>query len=115
MKTKIFDRVGGIVVPSFALPAICAAIGFLAGCASEPSSVVVSSPPPPPPTVASATVYSAPAVSQPVAVATVPTPVGGSSIIVMQAPPALQQEVPTARPSSSHAWVSGYWMWRNNQ
>jgi hypothetical protein len=34
---------------------------------------------------------------------------------VMQAPPALQQEVPTPRPSSSHTWVPGFWTWKNNQ
>ena len=33
----------------------------------------------------------------------------------MQAPPVAQQEVPTARPSSSHVWVAGYWRWWNNR
>jgi hypothetical protein len=55
------------------------------------------------------------AVQTPNGVATVPTPVGASSIVVMQAPPAAQQEVPTARPSADHVWVAGYWTWRNNQ
>ena len=119
MKTKISARADGFRFPSLALFAACGAIGLLAGCASEPSSVVVSAPPPPPPAVPSATVYSAPGtpatvVTQPTAVA-VPSPVGGSSIVVMQAPPTAQQEVPTPRPSSSHAWVAGYWTWRNNQ
>ena len=40
---------------------------------------------------------------------------GASSIIVMQAPPAAQQEIPSARPSSSHTWVPGYWRWWNNR
>ncbi|MGH7946304.1 MAG: hypothetical protein ACREF9_15030 [Opitutaceae bacterium] len=52
--------------------------------------------------------------TQPTAVVA-PSPVGGSSIVVMQAPPAPQQEVPTQRPSADHAWVPGYWTWRNNQ
>lgn len=55
------------------------------------------------------------AVQTPTGVATVQTPVGASSVVVMQAPPAAQQEVPTARPSASHVWVPGYWTWRNNQ
>ena len=120
MKTKISARADGFRIPSLALFAACGAIG-LAGCASEPSSVVVSAPPPPPPAVPPATtVYSSPApavVHQPAqatAVA-VPSPVGGSSIGVMQQPPAAQSETPTPRPSSSHAWVPGYWTWRNNQ
>lgn len=103
----------------------CGAVALIAGCASEPSSHVVSAPPPPPPTVTpAATVYSTPAPAQatvpvavqtPTGVATVQTPVGASSVVVMQAPPAAQQEVPTARPSTSHVWVPGYWTWRNNQ
>ena len=95
------------------LLATCGVAGFFAGCASEPQSHVVSAPPPLPPTsTAPAVVYSAP--SAPAAVA-VPSPVGASSIVVMQAPPAAQQEIPTARPSNSHVWVAGYWSWRNNQ
>lgn len=115
------SRAHGRSVPSLArLSAICGVVGLFAGCASEPESVVVSAPPPPPPT-AGATVYSAPVMTAPVAVqtpagvATVPTPVGASSIVVMQAPPAAQQEVPSPRPSTDHVWVSGYWTWRNNQ
>jgi hypothetical protein len=104
---------------SFALLAVCGAIGLLAGCASEPPSTLVSAPPPLPPTATTpqATVYSAPAgvVTNPPTAVTVPSPVGQSSIVVMQAPPAVQQEVPTTRPSSSHVWVAGYWTWRNNQ
>lgn len=100
--------------------AVCGAIGFFAGCASEPESHVVSAPPPPPPgTAPAATVYttpapaySAPAYSAPATVAAVPSPTGASSIVVMQAPPAAQQEVPTARPSSEHVWIPGYWSWR---
>lgn len=36
-------------------------------------------------------------------------------MVVMQAPPAAQQEVPTPRPTSDHVWVAGYWRWQNNQ
>ena len=118
MKTNISARADGFRKPSVALLAVCGTIGLLAGCASEPASVVVSAPPPPPPaSVPQATVYSSPAPvvsSQPTAVA-VPSPVGGSSIVVMQAPPTAQQEVPSPRPSSNHVWVAGYWSWRNNQ
>lgn len=38
-----------------------------------------------------------------------------NTIIVTQSPPALQQEVVLARPSSQHVWVSGYWTWRNDR
>lgn len=38
-----------------------------------------------------------------------------STIVVTQAPPALQSEVILAQPSSAHVWVAGYWTWRNNQ
>jgi len=38
-----------------------------------------------------------------------------STIVVNQAPPALQAELILAQPSSSHEWVAGYWTWRNNQ
>lgn len=106
------------------------AIGLFAGCASEPYSHVVSAPPPPPPAATAPVVYTTPAqpaqttvpvVAQtpngPVTVgsATVPSPVGASSVVVMQAPPAAQQEVPSVRPSADHVWVAGYWSWKNNQ
>lgn len=126
MKTIISARADGHSLPLPArLFAVCGAIGLFAGCASEPESVVVSAPPPPPPT-ATAQVYTAPAAT-PVAVQTVQTPngpatvatpvspVGASSVVVMQAPPAVQQEVPTSRPSADHTWVAGYWRWQNNQ
>ena len=119
MKTNISARTDGIGIPTFALLAACGAIGLLAGCASEPSSTLVSAPPPLPPTATTqqATVYSAPAAvaTHPPTAVTVPSPVGQSSIVVMQAPPAIQQEVPTTRPSANHVWVAGYWTWRNNQ
>ena len=40
------------------------------------------------------------------------TPVA-STIIVTQAPPALQQEVVLAQPSPQHVWLAGYWTWRD--
>jgi hypothetical protein len=57
-------------------------------------------------------VNTAPA-AQPTVTAT-PTSTPGV-VMVTQAPPALQQEVATARPSSNHQWVPGYWTWRNNR
>lgn len=124
MKTTISARAHGPSVPSYArFFAVCGAIGLFAGCATEPESVVLSAPPPLPPTAQPATVYAAPgttpvAVQTPTGVATVSTPVtpvGASSIVVMQAPPAAQQEVPGPRPTTDHVWVPGYWTWRNNQ
>ncbi len=64
-----------------------------------------------------APVYTTTAINaqgQPVTVA-MPSPVGASSIVVMQAPPAAQQEVPAARPTRDHVWVSGYWTWQTNR
>jgi hypothetical protein len=121
MKTYISARPDGLKKTG-AFFAVCGAIGLFAGCASEPASVVVSAPPPPPPAAVppGATVYSTPAPAvavaqpQPTTIA-VPSPVGGSSIVVMQAPPAVQSETPSPRPSTSHVWVPGYWTWRNNQ
>lgn len=99
----------------------CGALGFFAGCADEPPSHVVSAPPPPPPSTAPATVYTTPAPASSTVyttptgqIAAMPSPVGASSIVVMQAPPPAQQEIPTARPSRDHVWVAGYWSWRND-
>jgi hypothetical protein len=38
-----------------------------------------------------------------------------NTVIVTQAPPALQTEVVLARPSPDHMWVPGYWTWRDSQ
>lgn len=38
-----------------------------------------------------------------------------NTIVVTQAPPAIQQEVVLARPSSNHVWIPGYWTWRNER
>ena len=66
-------------------------------------------------TGAATTATTTPVVTPNGIVAAVPTPVGASSIVVMQAPPAAQQEVPSARPTRDHVWVSGYWSWRNSR
>jgi hypothetical protein len=39
---------------------------------------------------------------------------GVHTIIVTEAPPALQSEVVLAQPSPNYVWVAGYWTWRNN-
>jgi hypothetical protein len=118
MKTKLSTR---NCAASFAQVLSVGAVGLLAGCASYPESHVVSAPPPPPPAVAPpAQVYSAPASTVAVTpdgrtVAYPPSPVGASSVVVMQAPPQAQQEIATPRPSRDHMWVSGYWTWRNDR
>lgn len=123
MKTKISTRpCARRANVSLAQMLSVGAVGLLAGCASYPESHVVSAPPPPPPAAApAATVYTAPATTtavtpngQTVAVP-VPSPVGASSVVVMQAPPQAQQEVPSPRPSRDHVWVPGYWSWRNSR
>jgi hypothetical protein len=38
-----------------------------------------------------------------------------STVIVTQAPPALQQEVVLAQPSPHHVWLAGYWTWRDSR
>ncbi len=38
-----------------------------------------------------------------------------SSTVVIQAPPALRDEVTVARPTSRHLWLAGYWTWRNDR
>lgn len=82
-------------------------VALFAGCATEPESHVVSAPPPGTPVVTTSTGTAV--VTAPVATA------GQNTIVVTQAPPAPQQEVVSARPSSSHVWVGGYWTWRNSR
>jgi hypothetical protein len=88
---------------------LCGAAGFLAGCASEPTSRVVSAPPPPPPGQTQAVVVP----SGTAAVATQSVPAG--TIVVTQAPPATQQEPVLEQPSSRHVWIPGYWSYRDNR
>ncbi len=92
--------------PVSLFPVVLGALALLAGCSSEPESHVVSAPPPPAPQV----VVTQPA--QAVAVAPAAQP---GTIIVTQAPPAVQQEMMPAQPSSEHKWIAGYWTWRDNR
>lgn len=93
------------------------AIGGLAalaatGCTSEPPSRVVSAPPPDaaPAVAHQQTVVVPQGTATSPAVATSP-----ATVIVQQAPPAVQQESMPRRPSDSHVWVAGYWAWQSNQ
>ena len=85
---------------------VSGAVALFAGCGA-PESHVVSAPPPTNPVV----VQQQP--TQIVVSGAAQLPAG--TIVVTQAPPALQQEVAQARPSSDHVWVPGYWTWRNNR
>lgn len=98
------------------------ALALLAGCGTYPESHVVSAPPPSPPTstvVTTATpVVVAQAAPAPVAVVATPVTTANGIVYVTQAPPPMQQEVIVARParpSPGHAWVPGYWTWRNDR
>jgi hypothetical protein len=98
---------------------ISGGLAFMAGCASEPDSHVVSAPPPPPPT-AQQVIVAQPG-GQPMTTSTTTTTTGtavqtaNGTIIVTQAPPAVQQEVVLAQPSSEYKWVPGFWTWRNSR
>lgn len=89
---------------------VASALALFAGCESTPESHVVSAPPPANPVPGQPVVVQ----SQPTQVV-VPSNMPAGTVLVTQAPPALQQEVVQARPSSDHAWVPGYWTWRNNR
>ena len=106
------QNVGRVIRQIVQASLISGGLALVAGCASEPVSHVVSAPPP-----------SAP-VTQLVVAQTQPTQVvltGNATqtqsgvIVVTQAPPAIQQEVVLAQPSSDHKWVPGYWTWRNSR
>jgi hypothetical protein len=99
----------------------CGALGLLAGCASEPESHVVSAPPPPAPTRSVTTTTTttpdtvpAVAIGNPANVTVASTTPDGKTIIVTEAPPALQSEVALAQPSPNYVWLAGYWTWHNN-
>lgn len=77
---------------------------LLAGCGSYPESHVVSSPPPP-----------APQTTQVVVTQPQPMQTPAGTVVVTQAPPAVQQELVTAQPTSDHKWIPGYWTWRNSR
>lgn len=97
-----------------AVIACAGALLGLGGCASEPESHMVSAPPP----------ASAPlgASTQPVVVQTVPQSGTASppaaapqTVVVTQAPPALQTEPVLEQPSSRHVWIPGYWTYRDSR
>jgi hypothetical protein len=107
--SNLKSRISHPVRSLAAWPMIAGGLVFVAGCASEPESHVVSAPPPPPP---GTQVVVAQVQPTQVVVAS-PVQSGNGTVIVMQAPPALQQEVVLAQPTSDHKWVGGYWTWRN--
>jgi hypothetical protein len=37
-----------------------------------------------------------------------------STVVVTQAPPAMQQEIVLAQPSPEDVWLPGYWSWRDS-
>jgi hypothetical protein len=57
------------------------------------------------------TVYSSNGQTQTVTTQAQPT----NTVIITQAPPALQTEVVLARPSPDHVWIPGYWTWRDSR
>lgn len=94
------------------------ALALAGGCASEPASHVVSAPPPAPPakTVTTTTTTTTPT-TMVVATSgnvTTATPVV-STTVVTQAPPVPQTEIAQPQPSNLHAWIPGYWTWRNER
>jgi hypothetical protein len=127
MKTKIITLLSRsasvrVIRQLTSVFAFCGALGLLAGCASEPESHMVSAPPPPAPTrsVTTTTTTTTPD-TMPAVVAGNPANVtiasatpGVSTIIVTEAPPALQPEVVLAQPSPNYVWVAGYWTWHTN-
>lgn len=102
-----------------------ASLLVLAGCATEPRSHVLSAPPPPAPVATSNVVRMAPATTTTQTTQTTQTTADGtvvttrtqpvSTIVVTQAPPAQQAELILAQPTAAHAWIPGYWTWRDNQ
>ena len=108
------------------LIAICGSFAlFLSGCDTAPDSHLVSAPPPHAPvtTVMTTTTTTSPVVvaSPGIVVAnsgyvtassTVPVV---STMIVTQAPPALQQEAVLAQPGPGYVWLAGFWTWRNER
>jgi hypothetical protein len=102
----------------------CAALGLLAGCATQPVSHIVSAPPPPgpvrstPATTTTLTSSDGPPllfVGNPgTALVTTATP-AVSTTVVTAAAPALQTEAVLAQPSPKYVWLAGYWSWRNDR
>jgi hypothetical protein len=108
--------------------ALCGTLALFSGCSSEPDSHLVSAPPPVAPNTPVSTTMTTTTTSAPVVVANpayvtanpayVTTTNGvpvTNTIVVTQAPPALQREVVLAQPSPQYVWIAGFWTWRNNQ
>ena len=87
---------------------MCGGLALMGGCSSGPESHVVSAPPPPAPTTQIV-------VTQPQAYQAVPMQTSAGTIIVQQAPPAVQQENVSAQPTSDHKWIPGYWTWSSSK
>jgi hypothetical protein len=100
-------HVGRLVRQFAQVSLISGGLAFVAGCASEPESHTVSAPPP-------NVVVAQQQPTQIVVSGNASQPQSGM-IVVTQAPPAVQQEVVLAQPSSDHKWIPGYWTWRNNR
>ncbi|MES1194861.1 MAG: hypothetical protein ABUL65_03130 [Opitutus sp.] len=119
IQNTLFRLLKDSVSPLAPVLVICATVGFQAGCASEPESHMVSAPPPGAPvaTVMTTTTTSAPApmVVAPGYVAVTPVAPVVTTMVVTQAPPALQQDVVLAQPTSQHVWIAGYYTWRNDR
>lgn len=83
-----------------------ATLALLSGCASDPIVPV-----PPPSAPPQQTVIVTPPQQQ-----VIGTPVAGGAMIITQAPPVqAQQQVISARPSSDHVWIEGWWQWRDGR
>src|SRR5580693_3912701 len=122
MKTKIFFPLScstSVRAVRWLTPVLtfCGVLGLLAGCASGPDSENVSTPPPPAPTrsVTTTTTTTTPDTMPAVAVVnpgntivTTTTP-AGNTMILAEAPPALQTDVMLAQPSAGYVWIAGYW------
>ena len=108
----------GVAFASRTPALICfGAVAFLAGCSSEPESHVVSAPPPAAPIAVVAAVPAATTVTttQTTPTGTVSTTQPVNTVIVTQAPPALQSEIVQEQPSSQHKWIPGFWTYRESR
>lgn len=116
MQNKLFHLLKDSVSPLAPVLVICAAIGLQAGCASEPESHLVSAPPPGvPSTTMTTTTTTQPVMVAPTYVTNTPQGPVMTTTVVTQAPPAMQQDIVLAQPSSQHVWIAGYYTWRNDR
>ena len=122
MKKTILDplspaasRAARQIMPVFAC---CGLLALFAGCATEPESHLLSAPPPPPPApaVVTTTTMTTPVVlGNPAYGTTSAVMPAVNTIVIAQAPPALQQEIVLAQPTPQHVWLAGYWSWRDSR